>query len=83
MKAPIIEDINILPKYLLKNDGTLFQESERKGKSGKKKSPVDPEKTYEEGAWQMYIEGMRRKRDPNLRPDAIKKYGYICHVCKF
>ena len=83
MNIKVIENIgDILPKYLLKNDGTLFQESERKGKSKKKKSSVDPEKTYEEGAEEIYKERIWRRRDPNLRRDALEEYENTCYVCE-
>ena len=85
MRLEIIEGIvnsDVFSKYLLKNDGTLLLESEGKEKPKKKKTSVDPEKTYLEGAKQIYIERRRRKRDPNLRPNAIDKYGYICYVCE-
>ncbi len=83
MKIEIIEDIgDVLPKYVLNDDGILHLESSGKTtKAAKKKSLSNHQETFLEGAVEIYKEKKSQKRNDKLRAKAIELYKLDCYVC--
>ncbi len=82
MKTEIIENIrDELPKYVLNVDGTIYLESPGKRTTGKKRSLLNHQETFLEGAIEIYREKKRQKRNAELRAKAIELYKLNCYVC--
>ena len=84
MIVDIIEDITeALPRYVLKNDGTV--QLENTGSIGARKRKPSPtfQESFLEGNEEIYREKRRQKRNAKLRTEAIKEHGLKCYVCAF
>jgi len=76
-----IETINMLPKYVLNKDGTVYLESSGETRVGKKRFLSNNQETFLEGAVEIYKEKKRQKRNTELRAKAIELYKLNCYVC--
>lgn len=76
-----MKDIDVLPKYMLRNDGTLLAESSSQKRYGQADALFNPQETFLEGAKEILIEKKRQKRNDKLRAKAIEQYGLNCYVC--
>lgn len=82
MRMEIIEDIReVLPKYVLNDNGKLLLENIDTRRTKKEKVIHDHQETFLEGSEEIYKEKKRQKRNVELRIKAIDYYKLNCYVC--
>ncbi len=82
MKLDLVEDIgDIIPKYILRNDGTLIAESSSLNRNVHKEALSTSYEIFLEGAEEILKEKKKLKRNGKLRAKAIEHYGLNCYVC--
>jgi predicted HNH restriction endonuclease len=94
VKIEIIENIvSMLPLYMIKDDQVIRNPNTEKrrivtkvfeaGAKRKIEKPIVQDGFQEGGVDEVSAEIKRQKRNPKLREEAIRTYGYNCVVCNF
>ena len=94
MKIEIVDNIvSELPLYVIKGDNLICIPNTEKRKIDRRIVEIGTEKKTEliihqdgfneGGVDEIYGEYKVQKRNPKLREEAIRQYGYYCYVCGF